>query len=141
MVSLVACSSDDEDNKSVLEQNIVNKWILDNRVISDDNSYVVTDCIKQSSLEFFDDGTFERKEYIDDENGNCNLNTEQTGEWSTNGYNGLYLEVNGIIDQMAAGIGSPIDSLSLEPDPDGNYLGISNFTESSQIIEIYKKSN
>lgn len=141
IVSLFACSSDDEDNKSVLEQNIVNKWVLDNRVISDDNSYVVTDCIKQSSLEFFADGSFERKEYAEDENDNCNLNTEQTGEWSTNGFNALYFDVNDERNTTTADIGNLIEPLLLETDSDGEYLLISNFTETNQIIEVYKKSN
>jgi hypothetical protein len=140
LLTFSSCSDDDETVSS-LEQNITEKWVLENRFMTDNDNYEVTDCIKQSSLEFFDDGTFERKEYGDDENGDCILTIELNGEWSTNGYNGLYLKVNGVVEQMAAGIGNRIDSLSLESDPNGDYLGISKFTETNQIIEIYKKNN
>ena len=141
LLTFSCCSDDDGETVNSLEQNIVNKWILENRVLSDNDNYVVTNCIKQSSLEFFDDGTFVRKEYVEDENGDCNLDTEENGEWSTNGFNALYFDVNDVRDTTTADIGNLTEPLLLESDPDGDYLAISNFTETNQIIEIYKKNN
>jgi|GEM_PF-6243549 len=138
---IVSCSSDDNENKDYLEENIVNIWTLENRVISDDDNYIVSDCTKQSSLEFLEDGTFARIEYAKNENGDCNIMLEQIGSWWTNGYYGLSLEVNEEIDTMTADIGNLVEPLLLESDPNGEYLLISNFTSTNQIIEIYKKSD
>jgi len=85
------------------------------------------------SFEFMDNNDFE--------NGDCNIMLEQNGNWWTNGYYGLSLEVNEEIDSMTADIGNLVEPLLLERDPNGEYLLISNFTSTNQIIEIYKKSN
>jgi hypothetical protein len=137
----ISCSSDDDNAPSALEKNIVNKWILENRVITDDENYIATDCIKLSTLEFFEDDSFKRIEYIESESGDCILDFEQSGEWWTNGFNGLNLDLNGEIDSMTADVGNLLEPLLLESDVNGEYLLISNFTETNQIIEVYKKSN
>jgi hypothetical protein len=57
VISLSNCETQEQVNDT-FEEDALNKWSLDQRGLSDDEDFVLTNCMKQSTLEFFEDDTF-----------------------------------------------------------------------------------
>jgi len=138
LILLISCSEDDPVVNDTFEQDIVNKWRLEIKLISDDEDFTLNSCNKQSTLEFFENKTYEYIYYEVDENNDCVIVMNQAGSWSYNGSR-LFLTYNGVTESMAANVGLLNEENEFYEFPDGNYLDIFNATGTNVIEELYKK--
>lgn len=80
--------SDDDDNNVVVVDKIIGKWQLD-QAFEDGEELELTECEKESTIDFFQNGTFTERDFIEDENEDCIALDPFTGDWDNLG-NSIY---------------------------------------------------
>lgn len=83
--SYTSCSDDDDDDKVVVVDKIVGKWQWD-QWFQNGETIELTECMKKSTMEFFPNGTFVEKDFLD-ENMECNALGSVSGNWKYLGNN------------------------------------------------------
>lgn len=80
--------SDDDDNEVVVVDKIIGKWQLD-QGFEDGEELELTACDKRSTIDFFQNGTFTERDFMEEENGECTALEPFTGDWDNLG-NSVY---------------------------------------------------
>lgn len=144
VMSLSNCETQEDPEPDTFEEDVLNRWSLHKRLISDDEDFVLTNCMKQSTLEFFEDGTFHQISYVENSEGECVETLNTSGNWDYLVPAELRLTINGETQEFVSHIGNLIiedNEEKFEVDKNGNYLRIFNATSSNYVRSHYKKSN
>lgn len=67
---------------------IIGKWQFD-QLFEDGEEIMLSECDKKSTLEFFQNGTFTERDFMEDENGECMALDPFNGDWENLG-NSIY---------------------------------------------------
>ncbi len=142
LILLMSCESQDPQNIDTFEEDIINLWQLELKGISDQENFVLTDCERQSTIQFFEDGTFQRINYSINDEGVCEEIENIFGTWEDTSLRDLALTVDGETEYMVASVGNINDENdTFFEETNGNILYIFNATESNVVREFYKKIN
>ncbi len=144
LILLSSCEKQKDSKPDTFEEDVLNEWQLEYRLISDDEDFVLSNCMKQSTLEFFEDGTFHKIIYEKNTDGDCIEVLNTSGSWEYFVAGDLSLSIDGETESMSAHIGDIPVSGNLETfveTSNGEYLRIFNATSSNYIISHYKKKD
>jgi hypothetical protein len=138
----MSCESQDPPNVDTFEEDVINLWQLEMKGVSDEENFVLTDCERQSTIQFFEDGTFQRINYGINDEGVCVEFENITGTWEVDFKKGLGLTVNGETDFMSASVGViDQETNTFSKKSNGNILRLYNVNEVNTTEEIYEKIN
>jgi len=142
VVLLASCESQNPPNVDTFEEDVINLWQLELKGISDQENFVLTDCERQSTIQFFEDGTFQRINYSINDEGVCEEIENIFGTWEDTSLRDLALTVNGETEYMVASVGNiNEENDTFFEETNGNILYIFNATESNVVREFYIKIN
>ncbi len=142
LVLLASCESQNPPNVDTFEEDVINLWQLELNGISDQENFVLTDCERQSTIQFFEDGTFQRINYSINDEGVCEEIENIFGTWEDTSLRDLALTNDGETEYMVASVGNiNEENDTFFEETNGNILYIFNATESNVVREFYKKIN
>ena len=141
----ISCETQEYTNDT-FEEDAINLWQLDQMGIISDEDFVLTDCMAQSTIEFQENGTFQRVSFEKNENNECVETSNEEGTWDYSIPGDLALTINGETDQMNASIGDIIEEENKFVETEnGNFLRLHQIIDldvgHKRIIKFYKKMN
>lgn len=83
---LASCSNDDDSNETPGTDRIVGKWKIQ-QFLLDGEQIPLTDCEKQSTIEFMTNGTARTIDFFDDPDTNQCVSETYTEQWVNRGNN------------------------------------------------------
>lgn len=122
LVTIYSCNNDDNTNSETLP-NLINKWNLETWKYNNNNQSL-TSCDKQGYIKFNNNGTFERKDYYNN-NGNCEIEGNDNGTYTYDTSNNKitlnYTDVNdGPQTEVLNNVSFTITKLNYTWDEDNN---------------------
>ena len=140
----ISCETQEYTNDT-FEEDVINLWQLDQMGIVSDEDFVLTDCRAQSTIEFRENGTFQRVSFEKNDNNECVEIFNEEGTWDYSTPADLTLTNNGETDQMTASIGDIIEEENRFVETEnGNFLRLHQIIDldvgHKRIIKIYKKN-
>lgn len=120
--ALISCSSDN-DNSNDVQPSLINKWSLETWKYNNNNQSL-TSCDKQGYIKFNSNGTFERKDYYNN-NGSCEIEGNDNGTYAYDSTNNKitlnYTDVNdGPQTEVLNNVSFTITKLNYTWDEDNN---------------------
>lgn len=79
-ISFNSCNDDDDDANVVIKDKIIGEWQWDQE-FEDGVENTLSACNKQSTIEFFEEGTFTSRDFMEDENDECAALDPVNGTW------------------------------------------------------------
>lgn len=147
VITLSNCETQEQVNDT-FEEDALNKWSLDQRGLSDDEDFVLTNCMKQSTLEFFEDDTFHQISYEENEEGECVETINTSGSWEYFVPAELRLTIDDETQKVTAHIGNIVlegNEEKFVEASDGEFLRVHNIVDLDsgyrRIVSYYRSVN